>query len=549
MSELKTRKKKKITRESGESPAGGDKERGRDHQDEEEDEDEDVSERKYLVELYLAHAGDTRAVLGVTTSPGPFSVEETGSHLSFDGVASSSYISRGEERDRHGKNEVDKRDRERGMRKKDHGERRSPLEKRDEREGGGEKDEEEEEEENEEEHGDNTMEKKKKSCLVGKTRTYTRMKGERLTSDHKPNRSDEKSRIERHGGSVIDLGCPRVMAGSVDMALAVSRCLGDFALKEVSEHIIIATPEVSTRRLTPERDAFVIIASDGLWDVLTDDDAVSIVQRRLDRYFHRGREGRDGRHDLKNAKSKERMGMPVMAPSRRGSSTIISARGGGGRLSIEINKGENKMIQDKKQKKDGWYDEGEDVEEEEEEDGHTISSSYGGRNEEEDEEGREQHESACNNSRTEFKANEGECSWWETSRSHKIRVADLTRKTKEKEEKKKGRDDKERNQDEEEEEMKNRRINSKGEEGGENLTSRPNGVKKKRLPPRNQGEVEEEDADTFEDYAPKEILEDAANELIRVALSRRSQDNITVLILHFSWRLKKKHNTSTVKMT
>lgn len=47
-----------------------------------------------------------------------------------------------------------------------------------------------------------------------------------LTSDHHPDRKDEKARIKAAGGSVIVWGVPRVNG-----QLAMSRSIGDVALK------------------------------------------------------------------------------------------------------------------------------------------------------------------------------------------------------------------------------------------------------------------------------------------------------------------------------
>ncbi|KAH9701782.1 putative protein phosphatase 2C 25 [Citrus sinensis] len=80
---------------------------------------------------------------------------------------------------------------------------------------------------------------------------------EALTSDHRPSREDEKSRIETMGG-YVDLchGTWRVQG-----SLAVSRALGDRHLKQW----IIAEPETKIIRIKPEYE-FLILASDGLWD-------------------------------------------------------------------------------------------------------------------------------------------------------------------------------------------------------------------------------------------------------------------------------------------
>lgn len=88
-----------------------------------------------------------------------------------------------------------------------------------------------------------------------------------LSHDHKPIRSDEKARIEALGGRIKFHGTWRV-----EGALAVTRAFGDRRYKR----FLTATPEITCHRLT-DQDEFLILASDGLWDVLSSQDAVDQV--------------------------------------------------------------------------------------------------------------------------------------------------------------------------------------------------------------------------------------------------------------------------------
>ncbi|CAK9875829.1 unnamed protein product [Sphagnum jensenii] len=88
-----------------------------------------------------------------------------------------------------------------------------------------------------------------------------------LSSDHKPNRTDERQRIEDAGGVVMWVGTWRV--GGV---LAVSRAFGDRLLKRY----VVAEPEIQEDTIKEGVD-FLVLASDGLWDVVTNDEAVSMV--------------------------------------------------------------------------------------------------------------------------------------------------------------------------------------------------------------------------------------------------------------------------------
>ncbi|TYZ58753.1 hypothetical protein PybrP1_011547 [[Pythium] brassicae (nom. inval.)] len=93
-----------------------------------------------------------------------------------------------------------------------------------------------------------------------------------LTSDHKPNRPDERRRVQDLGGSVVFWGVWRV-----EGILAVSRAIGDRMLKP----FVVAEPEVKELRRT-SKDRFLVVASDGVWDTITNEDAAEIVLKHDD---------------------------------------------------------------------------------------------------------------------------------------------------------------------------------------------------------------------------------------------------------------------------
>jgi len=80
-----------------------------------------------------------------------------------------------------------------------------------------------------------------------------------MSSDHKPNKPPEKLRITKNHGRVVLAGTWRV-----EGQLAVSRAIGDRHLKQW----VIPDPEITHRKLEPQ-DLCVVLASDGVWDVLT----------------------------------------------------------------------------------------------------------------------------------------------------------------------------------------------------------------------------------------------------------------------------------------
>ncbi|KAI3900826.1 hypothetical protein MKW92_038405 [Papaver armeniacum] len=89
-----------------------------------------------------------------------------------------------------------------------------------------------------------------------------------VSRDHKPDQTDERQRIEDAGGFVMWAGTWRV--GGV---LAVSRAFGDRLLKQY----VVADPEIQEEVVDSSLE-FLILASDGLWDVVTNEEAVSMTK-------------------------------------------------------------------------------------------------------------------------------------------------------------------------------------------------------------------------------------------------------------------------------
>eukprot|EP00501_MAST-03F_sp_TOSAG23-6_P001522 GSMAST32.ASY1.ANO1.1584.1 assembled CDS len=104
-------------------------------------------------------------------------------------------------------------------------------------------------------------------------------RAQRLTKDHKPNIPAEKDRILRNGGHVIFLGCWRVARTGAPSAMACSRAIGDYSLKRPLL-VMTADPDISSLPLQCD-DEFLIIATDGLWDVVADQDAIDLVREKM----------------------------------------------------------------------------------------------------------------------------------------------------------------------------------------------------------------------------------------------------------------------------
>ncbi|KAK2654140.1 hypothetical protein Ddye_013996 [Dipteronia dyeriana] len=103
---------------------------------------------------------------------------------------------------------------------------------------------------------------------VGDSRTVISKAGKAiaLSDDHKPNRTDERKRIENAGGVVMWAGTWRV--GGV---LAMSRAFGNRMLKQ----FVVSEPEIQDQEIDEEIE-LLVLASDGLWDVVPNDVSLSL---------------------------------------------------------------------------------------------------------------------------------------------------------------------------------------------------------------------------------------------------------------------------------
>ncbi|GAB2285715.1 hypothetical protein Dimus_020154 [Dionaea muscipula] len=92
---------------------------------------------------------------------------------------------------------------------------------------------------------------------------------EPLTADHRPSREDEKDRIQAMGGYI---DCYHGV-WRIEGSLAVSRGIGDQHLKQW----VISEPETRVHRIEPDYE-FLILASDGLWDKVSNQEAVDVAR-------------------------------------------------------------------------------------------------------------------------------------------------------------------------------------------------------------------------------------------------------------------------------
>lgn len=113
-----------------------------------------------------------------------------------------------------------------------------------------------------------------------------------LSQDHKPNLAGERSRIIKAGGVLhTEDGPGDTLQYRINGNLNLSRAIGDLAYKRnrklsASQQMVCSTPDVTAFPREAE-DEFVILACDGIWDVMDSQEAVDFVNERLPQYLER----------------------------------------------------------------------------------------------------------------------------------------------------------------------------------------------------------------------------------------------------------------------
>mmetsp|Transcript_20330 Transcript_20330/g.68928 ORF Transcript_20330/g.68928 Transcript_20330/m.68928 type:complete len:395 (+) Transcript_20330:58-1242(+) len=114
------------------------------------------------------------------------------------------------------------------------------------------------------------------SCWLGDSRAVLSSAGKviALSDDHKPSCEAERERISRADGQVV--------RGRVNGVLAVSRALGDYVYKSnealsTHEQLVSCCPE-TRRRPRENADEFIIVACDGIWEKVSNEQAVAFVR-------------------------------------------------------------------------------------------------------------------------------------------------------------------------------------------------------------------------------------------------------------------------------
>jgi len=106
-----------------------------------------------------------------------------------------------------------------------------------------------------------------------------------LTIDHKPTLPEETKRIRAAGGDV--------RGKRVNGVLAISRALGDHLMLKEND-VVSASPYVTTTELT-DLDDYLILACDGVWDVMSNQDACDYVYNQIRTLTWNGDLGQEGK--------------------------------------------------------------------------------------------------------------------------------------------------------------------------------------------------------------------------------------------------------------
>lgn len=122
-------------------------------------------------------------------------------------------------------------------------------------------------------------------CVLARE-DHSGVKAMPLSKDHKPDAASERDRIAKAGGFVEPTLVGNSFQGphrvwrrrQVDGGLAISRSIGDTALESAG---VVPQPDVLKVPVTPH-DKFLVMASDGVWDQLSNEQVVAIASMHDD---------------------------------------------------------------------------------------------------------------------------------------------------------------------------------------------------------------------------------------------------------------------------
>lgn len=156
------------------------------------------------------------------------------------------------------------------------------------------------------------------SANVGDSRAILSRDGRAidLTRDHKPNEEREKARILGMGEEIEWDALAKVHRVR---NLSLSRAIGDRYAKPV----VSGQVEINHYPVNEEKDEFILLASDGLWDVMTSQEVVSYVHRRMEKELESGNVAKDDLDSYKMVLRRNMANFVAREAFRRGSGDNI----------------------------------------------------------------------------------------------------------------------------------------------------------------------------------------------------------------------------------
>uniref|UniRef100_A0A7S2BV78 Uncharacterized protein n=1 Tax=Octactis speculum TaxID=3111310 RepID=A0A7S2BV78_9STRA len=158
-----------------------------------------------------------------------------------------------------------------------------------------------------------------------------------LSSEHRlTTRPDERKRVEQAGGTII--------SNRVNGTLAVSRSFGDVPHKGFTsgsegswKDVVIAVPETRQEALQ-KNDEFIVVATDGLWDVMHSQQVINFIRRRLSSHRNLVRMAKEVTAEALREKSVDNVSVIIVAfhqnkleeDMSEGMMSTSSVAGGGG---------------------------------------------------------------------------------------------------------------------------------------------------------------------------------------------------------------------------
>ncbi|XP_024635859.1 uncharacterized protein [Medicago truncatula] len=110
----------------------------------------------------------------------------------------------------------------------------------------------------------------RKKYKLASSQGLTHFAVKELTSDHHPDREDERTRVEAAGGQVLNWGgLPRVNG-----QLAITRAIGDVFFKSYG---VVSAPEVTDWQPLTANDSYLVAASDGVFEKLSVQDVCDLL--------------------------------------------------------------------------------------------------------------------------------------------------------------------------------------------------------------------------------------------------------------------------------